>query len=495
MVYPESLIFASCCLFFVLREISGRGGRKNAIFNISREWKTRGNKKMHDFCELTLPVPLLKKRAGVKKEKRICKNKFYKNHYKMRNASLLLILSFLLTTFTRAQEISEWREKNRTGVSDETGLLKSWPSGGPKLLWVCNDLSRGNSNVSFGKNIIYTTGLEDKNDVLYALDMKGKILWKTVFGRAWNQAYPESRATPTVEGNRVYCTSGYGDLACIDGTTGKTIWTYKASEIHKGTYGSWGIAESLLIDGNKIYFSPGGPETMTIALDKSSGKLLWKSASMDDKPGYVSPILVNHGGRKMLINVSLRHVFGVDVSNGEILWKVAHLKQGGRDLIKCVTPLYKDGRVYVTGGYDTGGMMIQIAANGKSASVVWTDEVLDVHHGGVVLVDGYIYGANWINNGNGNWCCIDWNTGKKMWEQHWNNKGSIIAADGMLYIYEEKLGNVGLLKPNPQNFELVSSFQVKHGSAGPYWAHPVIKDGILYLRHTNALMAYDIKAR
>lgn len=413
----------------------------------------------------------------------------------MRNATLSIILFSMLTSVVGAQEISEWREENRTGISAETGLLKSWPAGGPTLVWSNLDLSRGHSSVSFGNNKIYTTGFSGKDDILYALDMNGKIVWQTVFGRAWTQSNPESRATPTVEGNRVYCSSGSGDLACIDGTTGKIIWSYKASELHKGTFGSWGIAESLLIDGDKVFYSPGGPETMTIALNKTTGNLIWKSASLNDKPGYVSPVIINFAGKKMIINVSLGHVFAVDPSTGDIIWKVAHLAGDSRwDLIKCVTPLFDNGRVYVTGGYDTGGMMIDIAKDGKSAKVAWTDQVLDVHHGGVVLVNGYIYGSNWLSNGDGNWCCIEWNTGKKMWEEHWKNKGSIIAADGLLYIYDERSGFSGLLTPNPDKFDLVSSFKFKGGS-GPYWAHPVIHNGVLFLRHGEALMAYDIKEK
>ncbi len=408
----------------------------------------------------------------------------------------MIILFSMLSSLAGAQEISEWREENRTGVSSETGLLKSWPAEGPTLIWSNLDLARGHSSVSFGQNNLYTTGFIGKDDILYALDMNGKILWQTIFGRAWTQSNPESRATPTVEGNKIYCSSGSGDIACIDGTTGKIIWSYKASELHKGTYGSWGIAESLLIDGDKVFYSPGGPETMTIALNKTTGNLVWKSASLNDKPGYVSPILVSYGGKKMIINVSLGHVFAVDPSNGEIIWKVAHLAGDSRwDLIKCVTPLFDNGKVYVTGGYDTGGMMIDIAKDGKSSKVAWTDDVLDVHHGGVVLVNGYIYGSNWLNNGNGNWCCIEWNTGKKMWEEHWNNKGSIISAEGMLYIYDEKSGNVGLLRANPEKFDLVSSFKITQGASGPFWAHPVIHNGILYIRHSNALMAYNIKAK
>lgn len=414
----------------------------------------------------------------------------------MKNIAAILLLLTGSIQIGNAQQISEWREENRTGISAETGLLKSWPDAGPTLLWTNLELPKGYSSVSFGNDIIYATGSRGADDILLALDLKGKILWQTVMGRKWTGSTPESRATPTLEGNRVYTCSGLGDLACIDGTSGEIIWAYKGSEIHRGTYGSWGIAESLLIDDEKVYFSPGGPETMTIALDKATGKLVWKSASLNDKPGYVSPILIDYAGKKMIVNISLLHVFGVDAFDGKILWKVRHHKlRGGRDLIKCTTPLFKDGRIYVTGGYDMGAMQVKIANDGNSASIVWTDDVLDVHHGGVVLIDGYIYGANWLHNGDGNWCCIEWETGKKMWEEHWNNKGSIIAAEGMLYIYEEKRGNIGLLKATPEKFDLVSSFQVTQGNSGPFWAHPVIHNGILYLRHTNALMAYDIKAK
>jgi len=409
----------------------------------------------------------------------------------------LLVLAGLQSV--NAQQISEWRPEKRTGVSAETGLLKSWPATGPTLLWSCLDLPKGYSSVSFGNNRIYITGTKDSDDILLALDMNGNILWQTVMGRAWNESYPESRSTPTVEGDRVYTCSGLGDLACIDGNTGQILWSYKASEINKGTYGNWGIAESLIIDGNKLYYSPGGPETMTIALDKSDGSVIWRSPALNDKPAYVSPILVDYAGKKMLINVSQRHVFAVDASDGAILWTVAHQVPESLnpswELIKCVTPLFHDGKVYVTGGYDSGGMMIGIGSDGKSAGVIWTDSLLDVHHGGVVLIDGYIYGSNWKGNSDGDWCCIEWNTGRKMWTEHWNCKGSVISAEGMLYIYDEKRGNVGLLNASPEKFDLVSGFKVNKGSAGPYWAHPVIRNGILYLRHNNALMAYDIKAK
>jgi outer membrane protein assembly factor BamB len=418
----------------------------------------------------------------------------------MKSIQLILILSIIGIQFSFSQITGSWREKDRTGVSPETGLLKSWPDGGPALLWTNLDLPNGYSSPAFGKDLLYITGTKDSLDILLALDLNGKTVWQTAIGRAWKGSFPDSRSTPTVEGDKVYTSSGVGDVACTDAASGTIIWSYKGSELNKGTFGNWGIAESILIDGDRLFFTPGGPETTTIALNKATGAVIWKSASLGDKPGYVSPILVNYAGKHIVINASLGHVFAIDAANGEILWKVVlelpeKTRQAGRDLINCVTPLYQDGMVYFTAGYDYGGKMIKMAPDLKSAEVVWSDQVLDVHHGGVVLINGYIYGANWLNNGNGNWCCIEWKTGTKMWEQVWNCKGSIIAAEGLLYIYDEKKGNVGLLKATPEKFDLISSFQVTQGNTGPFWAHPVINNGVLYLRHTNALMAYDIKLK
>ena len=169
----------------------------------------------------------------------------------MKSVSLILLSLLIFSKVCNAQ-ISQWREANRTGVSPETGLLKSWPAEGPKLIWANTELTKGYSSVSFGNNKIYTTGKNGSDELLYGLDMDGKTLWQTVIGRAWTESFPESRATPTVEGDKVYTTSGYGDIACIDGVTGKVIWTCQASESNKGTYGMWGIAESLLIDGDKL---------------------------------------------------------------------------------------------------------------------------------------------------------------------------------------------------------------------------------------------------
>ena len=413
--------------------------------------------------------------------------------------SLSVMLICLQLTLP-AQDLSEWRGEGRTGKYPASNLQRSWPEDGPELLWLNSELPKGFSSMAFGQGLIFLTGIEEETDVLLAINSEGEIEWKTGFGRAWTDSFSDSRGTPTIEGNYVYVSSGMGDLACVEIATVQIVWSLKASEIHGGTYGQWGLAESLLIDQEKLYFTPGGSETTTIALNKLTGELIWKSPSLKDNPAYVSPIIIEEAGKKYLINISASYVFSVDVSDGTIAWKVNHLdinaeksKEVWSDapMIKCVTPLYQDGKLFITGGYEHGSFMLQLSEDGDEASVLWTDSVLDVHHGGVILVDGYIYGSNWINNGDGNWCCLEWETGKVMYEEHWKNKGSLIYAEGLLYIYDEKRGNVGLLNANPNQFDLISSFRVTEGS-GPHWAHPAISNGNLYVRHGNALMAYNI---
>ena len=409
---------------------------------------------------------------------------------------ILLILLILFSNFTYSQNIIDWRGPGRTGVYDETGLLKMWPEKGPKLLWSLENIFKGYSSISIANNTIYSTGINDTVDVLIAIDLKGNIKWQTPFGRARIGAYPESRCTPTVENDRVYVSSGLGDVTCLNALTGEVIWTVMASEEFEGTIGRWGLAESLIIIDNKVIYTPGGEKTTMVALDKMTGETIWMSESMDDNPSYSSPLLVEKNDIKIIVSVTNNYVIGVSPGNGEILWDFdygSYSHNNGRNN-QTNTPLYYNNRIYITSGYDHKSIMLDLNENFRSVSLAWVDTVLDVHHGGVVHVDGYIYGANWINNGQGNWCCIEWETGKKQYEAEWKTKGSIIYADGMLYCYEEKTGYIALVEATPDGFDVISSFNINLGT-GPHWSHPVIKDGILYIRHMDALMAYDIKEK
>ncbi len=415
----------------------------------------------------------------------------------MKKLTLIAIIFSLFISKVYSQEFSEWRGPGRTGVYNETGLLKIWPAEGPKMLWFNDSLPDGHSSVAIANNSVYLTGKVDSTDVLIALDLNGKLKWKIPYGRSWNQSFPESRCTPTVEGNRVYVSSGMGDIACIDATSGKIIWSLKAGTDLGTKFNDWGVAESLLIKGEKLYFSPVGKKTTTIAIDKLTGKIIWKSESIGDSLAYVSPILINYAGKDIIVNIAASYVFAVNAENGKILWKFNHKTlmpppEDWAPIIKCTTPLYSEGKIYFTGGYNHIGAMLKMNEDASDVKLLWTDTTLDNHHGGVLKIGKYIYGSNWTNNSNGNWCCIDWETGKAKYDTKWKTKGSIISADGMLYCYEEKTGNLALVPVNPDKFEITSSFKIPYGK-GPYWSHPVIKNGILYVRHGTALMAYSIK--
>jgi outer membrane protein assembly factor BamB len=411
----------------------------------------------------------------------------------------ILPLFFLLLTINSgvAQEFCEWRGPGRTGVYNETGLMKQWPEAGPEMIWSLTELPKGYSSVSIAHNTIYFTGVVDSMDVVMAVDLNGKMKWQKPYGRAWNNTFPDSRCTPTIENERMYLSSGMGDLACLNALNGEVIWQVKAHEKFNGTYGQWGISESLLLLDDKVFYTPGGETTTMVALDKNTGETLWMSESLKDKPSYVSPLLVNRGGKQLIVTVTETRIIGVSPLDGKILWNFdygAHAGGEWKANIQTNTPLYHDGKIFVTNGYDHKSVMLDLAEDGSSVSLNYVDSVLDVHHGGAIRLGNCIFGANWIHNRMGHWVCLDWNTGEKRYEKEWENKGSIISADGMLYCYDEKKGNIALVEATPDDFKVVSQFKVPLGR-GPHWSHLVIRNGILYVRHEDALMAYSIKAK
>lgn len=407
--------------------------------------------------------------------------------------SAIILFALILNGF--CQVTSEWRNLGRTGVYNETGLLKKWPDNGPRLLWSVKDLPKGNSTVAIGNNMLYLTGTKDTIEVLMAFDMKGNKLWETKYGRPWTDSYPEARCIPTIEGNRIYVTSGKLDAACIDAVSGKTIWASKVNEKFDGAYGSWGKAESPIVLDNKVFFTPGGNETTMVALNKMTGETIWISESLKERSSYVSPILIERNGKKQIVGMTERTVFGINPDDGKIIWKFNYTEASNppaRYPIQINSPLYWNGGIFVSQGYNQSAIMLDLSDDGTSVKLRWTNNVLDTHHGGDVRIDNYIYGSNWENNAKGKWACVDWNTGKTMYETDWICKGQIIADEGMLYCYEEKSGNVALVKATPEKFDIISSFKIPLGE-GVHWAHPIINKGVLYIRHMDALMAYSIK--
>ncbi len=416
----------------------------------------------------------------------------------------LFCLCFLLVTLNLSAQVSaQWRGTERDGIYPGDGLAEKWPAEGPAMLWSAEGIGTGYSSaVSDGKQI-FVTGKKESQDMMTCLSTDGKILWQTKFGPAWDGPFPETRTTPTVDGDRVYAISGKGAIVCLENATGKILWSVDGISTYGGVYGTWGVCESPLINGNQLYYTPAGNKTSMVALDKMTGKTIWMSESLQDTSAYVSPRLIKYGSKEIIVSLMERWFFGVDAGTGKILWKYnfADLKPEkglkiwpGAPRTNTVTPLFANGMLYITGGYDHAGSMFRLSEQGDAITQLWVDTLLDCHHGGVVKVGNYIYGSNWIDNSRGNWCCIDWETGRKMYEHKWFTKGAIISDGKMLYCFEEKNGNLGLVKADPEKFELVSSFIVSQGK-GPYWSHPVISNRMLLVRHGDVLMAYDISGK
>ena len=405
-------------------------------------------------------------------------------------------LFLLLTGVSYAADMSQWRGPNRDGHYPETGLLRQWTEQGPSLKWSAEGLGDGWGSASVSPTGIFLVGSIDKQDHLIKLDAQGNVLWKKAYGPAWVKSWPGARCTPTVVAGRVYVTSGQGHVVCLDAQSGDTIWSLDGLKTFGGEQVAWGTVESLLLTDGKVFFTPGGTSTAMVALDMTTGQVVWQSESLNDRVSYASPILVESGNKKGVINITREYIFCVDVSSGQILWRYQYSQLPHSDrhkglYINCISPIYRHGHLFVTSGYDHTAVMLKVLPNHSGVEEVWQQREFDTHHGGVVWLGDYLYGSNWLSNAKGNWLCVDGRTGEIKYNKAWETKGSIIYADGRLYCYEQKDGHVALVRPTPQDFNVVSSFQITLGDK-QHWAHPVIHDGTLYIRHGNVLMAYDI---
>jgi outer membrane protein assembly factor BamB len=376
---------------------------------------------------------------------------------------------------------------NSDNRSTETGLLKQWPDRGPRLLWTAKGIGDGFATVAIAGGLLYTDGSIGDQTVITALDLDGTIRWQVPNGRAWTGQQPGTRGTPTIDGDRLYHESPLGEVVCLDARTGKRIWGSNILTKFGGKIITWALAESLLIDGDRVICCPGGPETAVVALDKATGRTVWKSPSAGDLAGYSSPVLAEHDGLRMILTMTSRASIGVNADTGDLLWRHEHITPFDENI--C-TPIFRDGWVFTSTGHRVGSVMLKVAVSGRKASVkeVWKSVDLDSHHGGVVLLDGYLYGSRWTPQ----WVCLDWKTGKTMYEERGVGKGSLTYADGMLYTVSEQ-GLLGLVKATPHGHKVISQFRLPAGGEGPVWAHPVVCGGRLYIRHGDFLYAYDIK--
>ncbi|MHC4755794.1 MAG: outer membrane protein assembly factor BamB family protein [Planctomycetota bacterium] len=420
---------------------------------------------------------------------------------------LIVLLVLTLTSIVSAADWPQFRGQNRDGKSPETGLLKKWPEAGPKLLWsVEGQVGEGFASVTVVDGMVYTTGMtgdKDKQETLFAYDTNGNFKWKQSYGPAWTKSHPGTRTTPTVDGDRLYVMSGNGLIVCFDAKNGKEIWKVDTAEVFKGKNIKWGITESLLIYKDRVICTPGGEDATMVALDKMTGKTIWTTKGISEKSAYCSPVVIKRGSRDLVVSNVQKSVIIVDPENGNVVCRIPHEK---RHELAAVSPLYHDGNLYITTGYTREGMpdrgiLFELSDDTSKFSQVWTERKLDCHHGGLIFLNGLIYGSDSAiyppaksEKPKGTWYALEMATGQIKYSAKLIGKGSVIYADGMLYCLGET-GTLALVKLTENSLEIVSSFPVTLDKTEECWAHPSISDGRLYIRYLGNLMVYDIKGQ
>ena len=379
----------------------------------------------------------------------------------------------------------QWRGENRNGMYNETGLLKEWPADGPPLLWKFDGLGEGYTSVAIANGKIYNTGLQGDKLILYVFDMTGKWLAEKEIGKEWNANHNGTRSSVCVNDGKLYIFNAFGHLFCLDESTLHIVWAKDLLKDFDGKNIMWGITENPLIVGEKIFMTPGGNKHNMVALNKNTGALIWSSPGEGTPSAYCSPIYIDDQSVPLIVSITQQHIIALNADTGAKLWSVP--QKNSPYNIHPNIPIYSDGMIFSTTGYKGGTMLLRLKDGGKAVEQVWKNDEMDNQMGSAIRIGDYVYASGHQNR---YWFCLDWNTGKTKYKVRDLAPCNVISADGMLYVYSER-GTMNLVAPNPDKFELVSSFNVTLGD-GTHWAHPVIHQGVLYLRHGDTLMAYKI---
>lgn len=402
----------------------------------------------------------------------------------MKTILAFAILVMSLFQITKAQQPTQWRGINSSGIYSVEKLLPSWPASGPQILWTAEGFGQGFTSPVFANNKIYVTGMVDGQAVLFVLDLNGKQLQQYKFGKEFDTSYVGTRSTPTIDGNLAYLLTGNGLLTCLDLNSGKPIWKKDFLTDMDGTNITWGFTESILIDGDKLFCTPGGKTNNVMALNRMTGATIWNCSGLGELSAYCTPQLIKLPARELLVTHTANHVLGIDASTGKLLWNFAHTNQW---LVHPNTPIYSEGKIFVFSGWGQGAEMLKISPDGSSIVKDWDCKSFDNRIGGAVLLNGYLYGSG---DSDRSWQCIDWKTGERKYSTTEVGQGVVIAANNKLIGYSER-GELFLADANPSGLKVISKTKVSLGTE-QHWAHPVINNGILYVRHGNTLIAYKI---
>lgn len=412
------------------------------------------------------------------------------------HAAMKIFCSLLLLAgVARAGDWPQFHGPQRDNMSTETNLLARWPEGGPKLLWRAAHLGEGFASAAISAGKIFTTGNIGSNTIIAALDLQGQPLWQATNGAACHRPHPGARSTPTVVGEKLYHLNSDGDIVCLDTMTGRALWSLNMLKQFGGRSIQWGLSEALLVDGDRVFATPGGSNVMMVALDRHTGKTIWQMPGIGDKPGYTAPQLITVSGQRQIVTMTSGSAIGVAPETGKLLWR---FEMPAPYEVNASHPVYHDGQLAVFGTWGRGAYLLRLKPDGDNCTVeqVWHTTELDNEHGGVLLVNGALYGHADGNHKQRHWAALDWATGRTLWTSDafpGPRSGAMTTAGGMLYLLNEKR-QVALVRADPAKLDIVSQFELPAEGEGPSWAHPVISNGRLYIRYSQFLYCFDIAA-
>lgn len=427
--------------------------------------------------------------------------------------SLGVVLLILTAT---AADWPQYRGPQRNDVSAEKGLLPQWPAEGPPLLGKYTNAGVGYSGPAIVGTRLYTLGGRGEREFLIALDLAG--IKEGVIPEAWsvevgplfdfktNRWSAGPSATPTVDDGLVFAVGGMGDLVCVTAADGKEKWRInqpneldaQINPIGGGPRNlGWGFTSSPLVDGDRLVCIVGGPKGTVAALEKQTGKVVWRSVGLTDQAAYTSPMVAELGGVRQYVVLTNRGLYGIRAEDGEVLWRHARTPPYGTEVVN--TPILQGDLIFTTVGARQGCELVRVRRDGDkfSPEKVYGNASLANHHGDVVLVDGHVYG---FGEGQG-WACQNLESGDIVWsERRALRAGAVTYADGRLYCYGEDDGTVVLVPAVTSGWKEQGRFKIPEQSKlrkpnGKIWTPPVVANGKLFLRDQDLIFCYDVKAQ
>lgn len=406
------------------------------------------------------------------------------------HAIAFLATAVLTATPLLSADWPQWRGAGRVGHSPDTSILAPWPKSGPKQAWIFKDAGVGYSSFSIVGTRLFTMGARQESEQVICLDATtGKELWATSLGPVYENNWGDGpRSTPTVDGDHLYALSATGILACLNIKDGTEVWKVDVVKSLGGELQGWGYTESVLIDGDHVICTPGGQQGTMAALDKKTGAVVWQSSKLKGPAQYSSPIRIEVNGQPQYAQLLMNKVVGIAPKDGALLWETSF---PGRVAV-IPTLVFHDNSVYATAGYGTGCQMIKL--DGAEPEVVYEEKSITNHHGGVIVVDGKIYG----HSDKGGWTCQDFLTGKIEWQDESLGKGTCTYAAGHLICVDENDGTVVLATAKPDKWQEISRFKLAPQTSirkkeGRIWSHPVVVNGRLYLRDQDLIFCYNVQ--